>query len=179
MSGGACDCGGASYLKLCEFDTTLWDSPCRFAACGCDVYFREMPQLLWRLHKGLPLDGVSNTMLECLDELITVGLLTRENGALQTDVPVLSSAEYAQTEAAIDRARRRLEEVLGEAYRSYLKDNRIEVPARLCGVPLYCLYEPATTYLVMGVIREAYERKLHLADVDYCCPPVVLVYDEP
>ena len=74
---------------------------------------------------------------------------------------------------------RRLEEVLGEAYRSYLKDNRTEVPARLCGVPLYCLYEPATTYLVMGVIREAYERKLHLADVDSCCPPVVLVYDEP
>ncbi|MFR5864838.1 MAG: sigma-70 family RNA polymerase sigma factor [Acutalibacteraceae bacterium] len=112
-SGGACDCGGASYLKLCEFDTTLWDSPRRFAACGYDVYFREMPQLLWRLHKGLPLDGVSNTMLECLDELITVGLLTRENGALQTDVPVLSSAEYAQAEAAVDRARRRLEEVLG------------------------------------------------------------------
>lgn len=178
-SGGACDCGGASYLKLCEFDTTLWDSPRRFAACGYDVYFREMPQLLWRLHKGLPLDGVSNTMLECLDELTTVGLLTRENGALQTDVPVLSSAEYAQAEAAVDRARRRLEEVLGEAYRSYLKDNRIEVPARLCGVPLYCLYEPATTYFVMGVIREAYERKLHLADVDSCCPPVVLVYDEP
>ena len=72
--------------QLCEFDTTLWDNPCRFAACGYDVYFREMPQLLWRLHKGLPLDGVSNTMLECLDELITVGLLTRET-ALQTDVP--------------------------------------------------------------------------------------------
>lgn len=27
-----------------------------------------------------------------------------------------------------------------------------------------------------AAVYEAYERKLHLHDVDYCCPPVVLVY---
>ena len=36
----------------------------------------------------------------------------------------------------------------------------------------------STQCFVMGVVREAYERGLHLAGVDFCCPPVVLEYGE-
>lgn len=30
----------------------------------------------------------------------------------------------------------------------------------------------------MTVVREAYEKGLYLKNVNDCCPPVVLVYDE-
>ena len=30
----------------------------------------------------------------------------------------------------------------------------------------------------MTVVRKAYERGLHMKNVDYCCPPTVLVYEE-
>ena len=33
-------------------------------------------------------------------------------------------------------------------------------------------------YEVGFIVREAYDKGLHLKDVDYCCPPVVLVYEE-
>ena len=39
-------------------------------------------------------------------------------------------------------------------------------------------YGDATNYFAMIVVRKAYENGLHMKNVDYCCPPVVLVYDE-
>ena len=39
-------------------------------------------------------------------------------------------------------------------------------------------YIDASGYLVMAVVREAYEKGLHLKNVDYCCPPVVMVFEE-
>ena len=51
------------------------------------------------------------------------------------------------------------------------------LPRHLTSVPELYRYHEATTYFVMAIVREAYNKGLHLKDVDYCCPPIVLVYD--
>ena len=40
------------------------------------------------------------------------------------------------------------------------------------------IYGDATKYFVMVIVRESYRKGLHLKDVNYCCPLVVLVYEK-
>ena len=52
------------------------------------------------------------------------------------------------------------------------------LPKHLTSVPELFRYIEATAYFVMAILREAYNKGLHLKGVDQCCPPVVLVYEE-
>ena len=123
--------------------------------------------------------NISNAMLESIDRLIErTGLIVREKGKLAVDIPVITKQFYSRIEECIRRAYDRLVAELGEEYREYLKGNMVEIPRHLKGILALHRYIPATSCLVMSIVREAYEKGLHLADVDYCCPPVVLVYEE-
>ena len=167
------------YLQLREFDTTLWDCPGRFGICHS--YFGEIRKLLWYLYKDIPLEktDISNNMLENIDRFIEIaGLLARENGELSVDIPVISREEFSEVERVIGRCFERLSAELGDEYREYLKGNILDIPKHLTGVRDVDRYFPATNYIVMSVVRLAYEKGLHLAGVDYSCPPVVLVYKE-
>ncbi len=170
-------CGGAR-LSLYEFDTTLWDSPARFGVCGYDCYFTHIHALLWCIYRSVPLDesDVPNTMIEALPALEGVGLLSSDNDSWHVDIPVLTSEEYDTLVSMIRNATKRLLSELGSDYSKYLKNNMVDVPPHLNSVPDLFRYIPATDYIVMAIVREAYERGLHLDGVDYCCPPAVLVY---
>ena len=118
-------------------------------------------------------------MIEGIDKLIEcTGVITRENGKLEVDIPVMNRDEYKELESHIKIAYDKLVSELGDEYRAYLANNMIEIPSHIKSIKQVDRYMPATIYLVMAVIRQAYNKGLHLADVDYCCPPVVLVYDE-
>ncbi len=54
---------------------------------------------------------------------------------------------------------------------------RTRVPTHLKSVPELYRYYNATSYFVMAIVREAYGKGLHLKDVDYCCPPVVMSWE--
>lgn len=174
------DYHGSISLKLCEFDTSLWDSPCRFSTCGYDTYFKEIYKFLWCVYKGVSMeDGkISNTLIESIEKLIKVGLITRSDGKLSVDIPVMTRDTYKEIEQIVNHGYNRLVEEIGDDYKEYLKNNRLEIPKHLKSVREVHRYLPATTYLVMAAVREAYNKGLHLSDVDYCCPPVVLVYEE-
>ena len=179
--GGACNYCGATFLKLFEFDTPLWDNPYRFGTCGFDVYFKEIRSLLWCIYKDIPFDvgNISNTMIESIDKLInSTGLITRQNGKLEVDIPVMKKETYRQIEAIIHDGYKQLYAKLGENYLKYLQNEMLEIPKHIKSIKPVHRYLPATNYIVMAVIRQAYDRGLHLSDVDYCCPPVVLVYEE-
>ncbi len=171
---------GAAQLILCEFDTTLWDSPHRFAACGYENYFNGIINLLWCVHKnGDPNNnGIKNTVIEKIPEFKTLGLLTDENGKLAVDIPVMSKAENTELTAIIKHNQEILITELSDSYQKFLKGSAISVPQHLKSVPEFLRYSPATRCIAMSAVREAYEKKLHLHDVDYCCPPVILIYDE-
>lgn len=180
-NGGICDYNGAKFLQLCEFDTTLWDNPARFWLCEFDTYFKEINKLLWCIYKKIPIEsaGISNTMIESIDKLISsAGLLTRENGDLCVDIPVMTREVYSEIGKIVNDGFDRLSIELGEEYKAFLKDKILKVPKHLTEIEENYKYLPATQYIVMAVIRKAYDKGLHLSDVDYCCPPVVLVYEE-
>ena len=66
---------------------------------------------------------------------------------------------------------------IGKEFASYVTTMKAPVPKHLTSVPELYRYHDATKYFVMAIIREAYDKGLHLKDVDYCCPPVILVYE--
>ena len=118
-------------------------------------------------------------MIESIDRLIEhTGLIVRENGRLQVDIPVFSRKEYLEVDAVIDSAYRKLVDELEEEYKSFLRGNMLELPPHLKSVPDVLRYWTVNNYIVMSVVREAYEKGLHMAGVDYVCPPCVLVYEE-
>lgn len=179
--GGACDYRGAHFLQLLEFDTTLWDNPCRYGICGTEVYFNEIRKLLWCVYRSIPPEssGIGNTMLESIPALVEkTGLLAHENGVLKVDIPVITRTDFKEVDAIVNRCFEKLKIDLGEEYAEYLRGNMMDIPPHLKGIQDVHRYLPSTTYIVMMIVREAYEKGLHLAGVDYCCPPVVLVYEE-
>lgn len=162
---------------LYEFDTSLWDSPHRFNACGFENYFNHICELLSVIHLKKPLEdsGIPDTMLEALPGLEEIGLLHKNERGFEVDIPVLSRADFSELEAAIRETFKRLDESLGEEYRVFLKNCALELPQHLKSVPEVFRYVPATNYLIMSFVRTAYERGLHLSGVDYCCPPAIFI----
>lgn len=179
-SGGKCDYNGAGFLQLCEFDTSLLDEPRRFLAGGPHNYFVYITKLLWCIRQNVALTDseIPNEMLEGIPQLEAVGLLSSESGKVTVDIPVLDRKEYKGVEAAVGAAVERLKKELGDELGAFLKCSMLQVPAYLKNVLDVHRLLPATRYLVMAAVRKAYEKGLHLQDVDYCCPPVVLVFEE-
>jgi len=178
-SGGKCDYEGAVYLRLCEFDTNLWDSPCRFFACGFDTYFEAMPALLWCAHRGIePTVPLPDALMESIPKYCELGLLTKENGTLRPDIPVLNREAFARFSRIVRDATEELDDAVGEDFRAFLRGQALDVPPHLSHVQMPYRLKCSTQCFVMGVVREAYDRGLHLAGVDFCCPPVVLEYGE-
>ena len=165
-------------MMLCEFDTTLWDDPHRFGSVGEKLYFDSgMLRFLRCVGKGLrPGKDIPDGIIETIPELIdSTGLLVRDRDELRLGIPMLSPEEYGMLRGRMSVCADRLREELGKEYRTFLRGQMIPVPKRLSGIPEVYRYYPATRHIVMLVIREAYERGLHMKGVDYCCPPAVFV----
>lgn len=172
--------GGTRSVRLYEFDTTLWDSPHRYGG-AFDLYFKYIIPLLWRLYTDKTIDDSSeipNEFISYIPSLEKYGLLESTQEKLHVAIPVLKKEEYDEVNAAIRCTTESLTQAIGEEFSTFVSALKTPVPKHLTAVPELFRYSNATDYFVMAVIREAYEKGLHLKNVDYCCPPVVLVYDE-
>lgn len=172
--------GGTRSVRLYEFDTTLWDSPHRYGG-AFDLYFKYIIPLLWRLYTDKTIDDSSeipNEFISYIPSLEKYGLLESTQEKLHVAIPVLKKEEYDEVNAAIRCTTESLKQAIGEEFSTFVSALKTPVPKHLTAVPELFRYSNATDYFVMAVIREAYEKGLHLKNVDYCCPPVVLVYDE-
>lgn len=192
------DIAGAKSLMLCEFDTFLWDNPSRFWVCGHDAYFEGIAHLLWciysneRSSKSDTKDAVDyakaanwtgvhrnvkNALIESIPKLEKhTGLIAFSEHGISVDIPVMSDSEYGNICKIVSDGKAMLDSELGGALRDFIKNSAISVPQHLKSVPGLLKYKNSTEFIEMSAVYEAYERKLHLHDVDYCCPPVVLVY---
>ena len=99
-------------------------------------------------------------------------------GKLHVAIPVLKKSEYEKVNAAIKRATENLKAAIGEEFSAFSSSKKTPVPKHLTSVPELFRYGDATNYFAMTVVRKAYENGLHMKNVDYCCPPAVLVYEE-
>lgn len=171
---------GTRSVRLYEFDTTLWDSPHRYGG-AFDLYFKYIIPLLWRLYTDKTIDDSSeipNEFISYIPSLERFGMLGNTQGELRVAIPVLKKTEYEKVNAAIKCATESLKTAIGEDFSAFVSSNKTPVPKHLTSVPDLFRYGDATNYFAMIVVRKAYENGLHMKNVDYCCPPVVLVYDE-
>lgn len=171
---------GTRSVRLYEFDTTLWDSPHRYGG-AFDLYFKYIIPLLWRLYTDKTIDNSSeipNEFISYIPSLERFGMLGNTQGKLRVAIPVLKKSEYEKVNAAIKCATESLKTAIGEDFSAFVSSKKTPVPKHLTSVPDLFRYGDATNYFAMTVVRKAYENGLHMKNVDYCCPPVVLVYDE-
>lgn len=92
------------------------------------------------------------------------------------NIPVIEQSDYDRLWALVKEATAELKDVIGKEFAEFIVSMRTMIPKHLTSVPELYRYHNATEYFVMAIVREAYEKGLHLKGVDYCCPPVVLVY---
>ena len=171
--------GKTKRLCLHEFDTTLFDSPHRFGDIY-DLYFKHIVPLLWSIYNSDTTEQVNipDRMIEFIPMFETLGLIKREDGINCVAVPVLTAAEYGELASLMHETTAQIDRAIGEDFRAFIVTMKTPIPKHLTSVPKLYQYTRASIFFVMSIVREAYEKGLHLAGVDYCCPPVVLVFEE-
>jgi len=170
--------GRTKRIRLYEFDTTLWDSPHRFGE-AYTLYFKYIIPLLWHLYDGIPLENsdIPNEFISYIPTLETLGVIGHTENKAYVNIPVLTVSEYREVIEAIKKATEELESAIGEEFASFITSLKTSLPKHLTSVPELFQYIEATTYFVMSIVREAYDKGLHLKGVDFCCPPMVLVWE--
>lgn len=173
--------GRAKNIYLYEFDTTLWDCPHRYGGEYVHylTYFKYIIPLLWHIYDDIPLESsdIPNEFISSIPELETFGLISNTQNKLRVAIPVLKRNEYDEISAVIRNATEELKTKIGSEFENFAVSMKTPIPKHLTSVPELYRYSDATIFFVMSIIREAYSKGLHLKDVDYCCPPVVLVYE--
>ena len=171
--------GRTKRIRLYEFDTTLWDSPHRFGG-AYELYFKHIIPLLWSIYDGISLEtsDIPNDFISYIPTLEQFGVIGRTEDKLCVKIPVLKKTDYDEMCALIKNATEEIKAVIGVEFTTFITSLKTPVPKHLTSVPELFRYMEATAYFVMSIVREAYDNGLHLKDVDYCCPPVVLVYEE-
>lgn len=171
--------GRTKRIRLYEFDTTLWDSPHRYGG-AYELYFKHIIPLLWSIYDGISLEtsDISNEFISYIPALEQLGVIGRSEDKLCVKIPVLKKAEYDEICAVIKNATDEIKVAIGEEFTTFITSLKTPIPKHLTSVPELFRYMEATAYFVMSIVREAYDTGLHLKNVDYCCPPVVLVYEE-
>ena len=171
--------GRTKRIRFYEFDTTLWDSPHRYGG-AYELYFKHIIPLLWSIYDGISLEAsdIPNEFISYIPTLENLGVIGHAEEKLCVKIPVLKKTEYDEICAAIKNATEEIKAAIGEEFTAFIASMKTPIPKHLTSVPELFRYHEATKYFVMSIVREAYGKGLHLKDVDYCCPPVVLVYEE-
>ena len=170
--------GRTQRIRFYEFDTTLWDSPHRYGG-AYELYFKHIIPLLWHIYDDIPLEtsNIPNEFFSYMPTLETLGIIGHTQDKPCVRIPVLKKAEYEELCAVIKSATSEITSAIGEEFTTFITAMKTPLPKHLTSVPELFRYYEATAYIAMSIIREAYSKGLHLKDVDYCCPPVVLVYE--
>lgn len=171
--------GRAKRIRFYEFDTTLWDSPHRYGG-AYELYFKHIIPLLWHIYDDIPLEtsDIPNEFISYMPTLETLGMIGYSNDKPCVKIPVMEKAAYQELCKAVQTATDEIKSAIGKEFTVFIASLKTRIPKHLTTVPELYRYYDATKYFVMAIVREAYNKGLHLKDIDYCCPPVVLVYEE-
>lgn len=170
--------GGTRRVRLYEFDTTLWDSPHRYSF-AYELYFKHIIPFLWCIYADIPLaerPEIPNELISNMPALERLGMIGNTQNKPCVKIPVLKKEEYDELCAIIKSATEEIKSAIGEEFTSFIASMKTPIPKHLTSVPELFRYHEATKYFVIAIVREAYGKGLHLKGVDYCCPPVVMVY---
>lgn len=171
--------GEAKKVSVCEFETTLCDTMRRYGNMR-DLYVKNIAPLLWHIYSDMPLknSGIPNEFIEYMPTLEAYGMISSLDGKPCLTIPVFTNSEYEELCSIIKNATKEMVFVIGEKYTDFISSMKTPLPQHLTSVPEFFRYIDATNYFVMAIVREAYDKGLHLKGVNYCCPPVILVYEK-
>lgn len=171
--------GRTKRIRLYEFDTTLWDSPCRYGG-AYELYFKYIIPMLWHIYDDIPLEtsDIPNEFISYMPTLEAVGLIGYSKDKPYVKIPVMEKASYQEVCALVQTAVEEIKSAIGDEFTAFIMPMEAWIPKHLTSVPELYRYHYAAKYFVMAIVREAYGKGLHLKNVDACCPPVVLVYEE-
>ena len=171
--------GRTKRIRFYEFDTTLWDSPYRYGG-AYELYFKHIIPLLWSIYDGISLEtsDIPNEFISYIPTLERLGVIGHADDRLCVKIPVLKKTEYDEMNIIIKNATEEIRAAIGEEFTRFIASMKTPIPKHLASVPELFRYHEATKYFVMSIVREGYDKGLHLNGVEYCCPPVVLVYEE-
>ena len=171
--------GRTKRIRLYEFDTTLWDSPHRYGG-AYELYFKHIIPLLWHIYDGISLENsnIPNEFISYMKTLEEVGMIGYSEDKPYVNIPVITKNDYERILAIIKATTEQIKSTIGAAFSTFTDSMKTPIPRHLTSVPELFRYHNATEYFVMAIVREAYEKGLHLKGVDYCCPPVLLVYEQ-
>ena len=177
------DVPGAKQVATFEFDTPMWDYSCRYCAGVemADTYFMNIHKILWKVYKNerpTAEDGIPESMIEAIPEYVETGLLAAGKDGLKLDIPYMNETQYVQLMSLVDESVEALDRAVGEDFRAFVKKGRIPIPAHIDSVPIGLQYRNSTVYMEMAIVREAYEKGLHMKGVDFVCPPMIVVFVE-
>ncbi len=175
----ATEIGRMKRICFYEFDTTLWDCPHRYGRLS-DLYFKHIIPLLWYIYDNISLEtsNIPNEFISYIPMLEKFGILGHIQNKLLVKIPVMAKYAYQELCCIIQNAIEEIKSTIGDEYTAFITSMKTPIPKHLTSVPELYRYDSATRYFVMAIIKEAYNKGLHLKNVDYCCPPVVLVYEE-
>lgn len=171
--------GRTKRIRLYEFDTTLWDSPCRYGG-AYELYFKYIIPMLWHIYDDIPLEAsdIPNEFISYMPTLEAVGLIGYSKDKPYVKIPVMEKTSYQEVCALVQTAVEEIKAAIGDEFTAFIMPMKAWIPKHLTSVPELYRYHDAAKYFVMAIVREAYGKGLHLKNVDACCPPVVLVYEE-
>ncbi|MCL2406604.1 MAG: RNA polymerase sigma factor [Defluviitaleaceae bacterium] len=137
-------------------------------------------QMLYIINECInPCDtGIDLLLFENIPHFAECGVLYIENGKPIVDIPILSADEYAELRKITSEARDEFIPATLDLMKKHLHGTKIKLPPHLTNVPEQKQYLQSMSYLHMIVTLKAMENGLVLQDVDFPCPPMVLIVDK-
>ncbi len=162
-----------------EFDTALYDNPCRYGGVY-HLYFKHIISLLWAIENNLSFDSlkIPNEFISYIPTLKQVGLLDELNQKLHVNIPVICKEDYQKLWTLIQASTKEIIDVVGKEFTAFVLSMKTRIPKHLTSVPELYRCNDASQYIVMAIVKEAYDKGLHLKNITKCCPPALLVYEE-
>jgi len=150
-----------------------------------DVPYRRMESkdlvcLLYLINAGInPSEtGIDLKLLENLEVLTEKGYFTNENGKLETDVAIINPRDFREMTEIKHATAAKIAEAIREPFNAHIKTVKKEIPKHLKSVPEQKLYMGGVFSIPMAMINEFIDRKLFWQDIDFACPPCVLVVEK-
>ena len=174
---------GTKKIILKAFDTEL-EAKRYYAGSGINSHlypFNDdgIAQMLYIINEGInPSDtGIDLLLFENIPHFAECGVLHVENGKPVADIPILSANEYAELRNITNEVRDEFIPVTLGLMKKHLQGTKVKLPPHLTNVPEQKQYLQSMSCLHMIVIFKAMENGLVLQDVDFPCPPMVLIVD--
>lgn len=172
---------GAKKIILKVFDTELEKK--RYYAIGTKNFMLNddgIAQMLYIINNGInPSDtSIDLLLFENIPHLAECGVFYVENGKPAVDIPILCTKEYNELHKITTDVRDEFIPATLALMKKHLQGTKAKLPSHLTSVPEQKQYFQSMSCLHMIVVFKMMESGLILYDVDFPCPPMVLVVDK-